>query len=49
MLRLRPHVAVDLHEMGSSSSYFFPPPMAPVNTALADIKSLLFTGDHRGC
>ena len=26
-----PHVAVDLHEMGSSSSYFFPPPMAPVN------------------
>ena len=31
MLRWRPHVAVDLHEMGSSSSYFFPPPMAPVN------------------
>src|SRR5687767_1806806 len=31
MLRWRPHVAVDLHEMGSSSSYFFPPPVAPVN------------------
>jgi hypothetical protein len=26
-----PHVAVDLHEMGSSSTYFFPPPMDPVN------------------
>lgn len=26
-----PHVAVDLHEMGSSSTYFFAPPMDPVN------------------
>src|SRR5690606_13686592 len=26
-----PHVAVDLHEMGSNSSYFFAPPMDPVN------------------
>lgn len=26
-----PHVAVDLHEMGSNSSYFFAPPMEPVN------------------
>ncbi len=26
-----PHIAVDLHEMGSSSSYFFAPPMEPVN------------------
>jgi hypothetical protein len=26
-----PHVAVDLHEMGSSSTYFFAPPMKPVN------------------
>jgi len=26
-----PHVVVDLHEMGSSSSYFFAPPMEPVN------------------
>src|SRR5688500_4974063 len=25
-----PHVAVDVHEMGWNSSYFFPPPMAPV-------------------
>lgn len=26
-----PHVVADLHEMGSSSSYFFSPPMEPVN------------------
>ncbi len=26
-----PHVAADLHEMGSSSSYFFAPPMKPFN------------------
>ncbi|MEJ2503729.1 MAG: M14 family zinc carboxypeptidase, partial [Gemmatimonadota bacterium] len=26
-----PHVAVDLHEMGSSSTYFFAPPMEPYN------------------
>ncbi|MGQ0702838.1 MAG: M14 family zinc carboxypeptidase, partial [Gemmatimonadales bacterium] len=26
-----PHVAVDLHEMGSNSTYFFAPPMEPVN------------------
>jgi hypothetical protein len=26
-----PMVAVDLHEMGSNSTYFFAPPMAPVN------------------
>jgi Zinc carboxypeptidase len=32
MLRWWPHVAVDLHEMGWDNSYFFPPPMAPVNT-----------------
>ena len=31
MLRWWPHVAVDLHEMGANSTYFFPPPMAPVN------------------
>lgn len=31
MLRWWPHVAVDLHEMGSSSTYFFPPPMDPIN------------------
>jgi hypothetical protein len=31
MLEWYPHVAVDLHEMGSSSTYFFPPPMDPVN------------------
>ena len=26
-----PHVAVDLHEMGSDASYYFAPPMDPVN------------------
>src|SRR5688572_22789098 len=26
-----PHVAVDLHEMGSGSTYFFAPPMEPFN------------------
>ena len=26
-----PHVAVDLHEMGTNSTYFFAPPMDPVN------------------
>ncbi|MBV9772986.1 MAG: hypothetical protein JO040_03510, partial [Gemmatimonadetes bacterium] len=31
MLRWWPHVAVDLHEMGYTSTYFFPPPMDPVN------------------
>jgi hypothetical protein len=27
----RPHVVVDLHEMGSNSTYFFAPPMEPIN------------------
>ncbi|HUF27920.1 MAG TPA: M14 metallopeptidase family protein [Gemmatimonadaceae bacterium] len=31
MLRWWPQVAVDLHEMGSNSTYFFPPAMDPVN------------------
>ena len=26
-----PHVAVDLHEMGSNATYFFAPPMEPIN------------------
>src|SRR5690606_11029057 len=30
-LNWTPHVAVDLHEMGSNSTYFFAPPMEPVN------------------
>jgi hypothetical protein len=30
-LRWWPHVAVDLHEMGSNSTYFFAPPMEPIN------------------
>ncbi len=28
-----PQVYVDFHEMGSESSYFFPPPSEPINTA----------------
>jgi hypothetical protein len=31
MLEWNPHVAVDLHEMGSNSTYYFAPPMQPVN------------------
>ncbi len=31
MLAWWPHVAVDLHEMGSQSTYFFAPPMEPIN------------------
>lgn len=31
MLSWWPHVAVDLHEMSYASTYFFPPPMAPIN------------------
>ncbi|MGQ0814452.1 MAG: M14 family zinc carboxypeptidase [Gemmatimonadota bacterium] len=31
LLRWYPHTAVDLHEMGSSSTYYFSPPMEPVN------------------
>lgn len=31
MLAWWPQVAVDLHEMGSNSTYFFAPPMEPVN------------------
>lgn len=30
-LRWYPHVAVDLHEMGTNSTYYFAPPMDPVN------------------
>ncbi len=29
-----PHVLADLHEMGSSSTYFFPPPMKPIHQAI---------------
>ncbi len=34
-----PHVAVDLHEMGANSSYYFAPPMDPINKNVpADIR-----------
>ncbi len=36
MLTWWPHVAVDLHEMGSNATYFFPPPMAPVNRLIGE-------------
>jgi hypothetical protein len=36
MLSWWPHTAVDLHEMGSSSSYYFAPPMDPVNKNVDD-------------
>ncbi len=39
-----PHVAADLHEMGSSSSYFFAPPMQPVN---ANVHPLIRKGWQR--
>lgn len=31
MLRWRPHVTVDAHEMGADSSYYFAPPTDPIN------------------
>jgi hypothetical protein len=31
MLAWMPHVAVDLHEMGTNSTYYFPPPADPVH------------------
>ena len=36
MLDWMPHVAVDLHEMGSNSTYYFAPPMQPVNENVPD-------------
>ncbi len=35
LLRWQPQVYVDLHEMGASSTYFFPPPAEPVNPEIA--------------
>jgi hypothetical protein len=39
MLAWNPHTAVDLHEMGSSSTYYFAPPMEPVN---ANVHSTIY-------
>ncbi|MGH7506805.1 MAG: M14 family zinc carboxypeptidase, partial [Longimicrobiales bacterium] len=36
LLEWMPHVAVDLHEMGSNSTYYFAPPMQPVNVNVPD-------------
>ena len=35
LLAWYPHTAVDLHEMGASSTYYFSPPMQPVNANVA--------------
>lgn len=32
-----PHVDVDLHEMGSNSTYFFPPSMDPINKIIPQV------------
>lgn len=37
MLAWHPHVAADLHEMGSNETYFFPPPQAPINRLVPDV------------
>ncbi|MBW7997029.1 MAG: peptidase M14 [Candidatus Glassbacteria bacterium] len=35
-LEWRPHVFIDLHEMGSNNTYYFPPTMPPTNRELTD-------------
>ncbi len=35
-LRWRPHVFVDVHEMGRDQSYFFPPPTDPINPMILE-------------
>ncbi|TVR57877.1 MAG: peptidase [Gemmatimonadales bacterium] len=45
LLRWNPHVVVDLHEMGSNSTYYFPPsaaPGSPHTTATQDTLFALF-------
>jgi hypothetical protein len=42
--RWYPHVAADLHEMGPNTTYFFAPPMPPVN---ANIHPLIWKGWDR--
>ncbi|MGD8377448.1 MAG: M14 family metallopeptidase [Acidobacteriota bacterium] len=32
-----PHVFVDLHEMGTDATYFFPPPTSPINPFIPDL------------
>jgi hypothetical protein len=39
-----PHVAADLHEMGPNTTYFFAPPMAPVNE---NVHALIWKGWDR--
>ncbi len=36
-LQWNPQVLVDYHEMGSGSTYFFPPPYAPINKNFPDV------------
>jgi hypothetical protein len=42
--RWYPHVAADLHEMGSNTTYFFAPPMPPVNE---NVHPLIWKGWER--
>ncbi|TVR64808.1 MAG: peptidase [Gemmatimonadales bacterium] len=43
LLRWSPHVVVDLHEMGSNSTYYFPPSAAPGNPHTTATQDTLFT------
>ena len=42
LLRWNPHVVVDLHEMGSNSTYYFPPSAAPGNPHTTATQDSLF-------
>ncbi len=41
-LQWRPHVFVDLHEMGSDNTYYFPPTMPPTNRELTEKQVKLY-------
>ncbi len=41
-LQWRPHVFVDLHEMGSDNTYYFPPTMPPTNRELSEKQVKLY-------
>lgn len=42
LLEWRPHVVVDLHEMGGNSTYYFPPSAVPGNPFTTDEQKALF-------
>ncbi len=41
-MQWRPHVFVDLHEMGSNNTYYFPPTMPPTNRELSEKQVRLY-------